>query len=116
MRTYKRREVWYADMSGVVGSEQGGLRTVLIVQNDIGNRFSPTTVVACLTTKVKKLMPTHVFLDKDKNKLEHDSYVLAEQLRTIDKDRLIEKKTEISEEDMEKVFDALDISVGRKLN
>ncbi len=85
----KRGDVFFADLSPVVGSEQGGVRPVLIIQNDIGNRFSPTVIVAAITAQIKKAkLPTHVEIDAEKHRFDRDSVILLEQLRTIDKQRL----------------------------
>jgi mRNA interferase MazF len=108
-----RGEIYYADLSPVKGSEQGGLRPVLIIQNDVGNKHSPTTIVACLTTKctVKHKLPTHIMLSKDCG-LPKDSMALLEQIRTIDKSRLSNKIGRISEEDMRRIEKGLLISLG----
>jgi len=109
----KRGEIYYADLSPVIGSEQGGTRPVLIVQNDIGNQYSPTTIVAAITSQVSKAkLPTHVELERETCGLEKDSVVLAEQVRTIDKRRLKEKVSTLSEDIMEKIDQALEISLG----
>jgi mRNA interferase MazF len=109
----KRGEIYYADLSPVRGSEQGGIRPVLIIQNDIGNKYSPTTIVACLTTKCteKHKLPTHILLSKDCG-LPKDSMALLEQIRTIDKCRLTNKVGELNEADMHKVEHGLMISLG----
>lgn len=102
--TIKYGDVFLADLSPVVGSEQGGIRPVLVIQNNVGNRFSPTVIVAVITTQIKKSnMPTHVKLQASKHGLERDSVVLLEQIRTIDKSRLKCKLTEIDEQTMEDV-------------
>lgn len=108
-----RGEIYYADLSPVKGSEQGGIRPVLIIQNDVGNKHSPTTIVACLTTKCteKHRLPTHIMLSKDCG-LPKDSMALLEQIRTIDKSRLSNKIGRISEEDMRKIEKGLLISLG----
>ena len=88
----KRGELYYADLSPVVGSEQGGIRPVLVVQNDIGNKYSPTVIAAAITSKLNKAkLPTHIELSSKEYGLEKDSVVLLEQIRTIDKSRLKEK-------------------------
>ena len=93
----RRGDIYYADLSPVVGSEQGGLRPVLIIQNNIGNRFSPTVIIAAITSKISKpKIQTHVAVSKSKNGLEKDSVVLLEQIRTIDKRRLQRKITKKS--------------------
>ena len=100
-------------MSPVVGSEQGGVRPVLIIQNDIGNRFSPTVIVAAITAKIQKAkLPTHVELSAEAHGFERDSVVLLEQIRTIDKQRLTDKITHLDDETMKKVNESLSISVG----
>jgi mRNA interferase MazF len=109
----KRGDLFFANLNPVVGSEQGGLRPVLILQNDIGNTYSPTTIVAAITSKIKRAkLPTHVEIKKDFSRLDRDSVILCEQLRTIDKRRLNEKIGELSEEIMVKVDVALKISLG----
>lgn len=113
MTAIKRGDIYYADLSPVVGSEQGGTRPVLIIQNDIGNQYSPTTIVAAITGQVSKAkLPTHVELECEICGLEKDSIVLAEQIRTIDKRRLKEKVSTLDENIMNKVNEALDISLG----
>ncbi len=109
----KRGDVYFADLSPVVGSEQGGVRPVLIIQNDIGNRFSPTVIVAAITAQIQKAkLPTHVEIDAARYGFERDSVILLEQIRTIDKQRLTDKITHLDEEMMEKVDEALQISLG----
>ncbi|MBS4175491.1 type II toxin-antitoxin system PemK/MazF family toxin [Bacillus sp. FJAT-49736] len=109
----KRGDVYFADLSPVVGSEQGGVRPVLVIQNDIGNRFSPTVIVAAITAQIQKAkLPTHVEIDAKRYGFERDSVILLEQIRTIDKQRLTDKITHLDEEMMEKVEDALQISLG----
>lgn len=109
----KRGDVYFADLSPVVGSEQGGQRPVLIVQNDVGNKYSPTVIVAAITAKITKAkLPTHVEIHKEDVGLIKDSVVLLEQVRTIDKKRLIQKLGTLSPELMEKVDLALLISMG----
>lgn len=109
----KRGEVFYADLSPVVGSEQGGTRPVVIVQNDVGNRFSPTVIAAAITSRQdKNAMPTHISIKGDSCGLAKDSVVLLEQIRTIDKKRLKEKTGRLSQTDLEKVDRALNISFG----
>lgn len=106
-------ETCTSDLSPVVGSEQGGVRPVLILQNDIGNRFSPTVIVAAITAQIQKAkLPTHVEIDAKRYGLERDSVILLEQIRTIDKQRLTDKITHLDEEVMEKIDDALQISLG----
>ncbi|WP_439442984.1 type II toxin-antitoxin system PemK/MazF family toxin [Listeria aquatica] len=108
----KRGDVYYADLSPVVGSEQGGTRPVLIIQNDIGNRFSPTVIVAAITAKIQKAkLPTHIEATK-KDGFDRNSVILLEQIRTIDKQRLTDKITHLDDELMEKVDHALKISLG----
>lgn len=109
----KRGDVFYADLSPVVGSEQGGVRPVLVIQNDIGNRFSPTVIVAAITAQIQKAkLPTHVEIEAKLHGMERDSVILLEQIRTIDKQRLTDKITHLEEDTMRKVDEALQISVG----
>ncbi|MEK3889610.1 type II toxin-antitoxin system PemK/MazF family toxin [Bacillus sp. FSL K6-3431] len=109
----KRGDVYFADLSPVVGSEQGGVRPVLVIQNDIGNRFSPTVIVAAITAQIQKAkLPTHVEIDSKRYSFERDSVLLLEQVRTIDKQRLTDKITHLDEEMMAKVDEALQISLG----
>ena len=109
----KRGELYYADLSPVVGSEQGGVRPVLVVQNDIGNRHSPTIIAAAVTSKINKAkLPTHIELKADEYGLSRDSVVLLEQIRTLDKRRLKERIGSLSEKTMILVNDALLISLG----
>ena len=107
-----RGDIYYADLRPVVGSEQGGIRPVLIVQNDVGNRHSPTVICAAITSQMHKAkLPTHVELDSEKYDLAKDSVVLLEQLRTIDKKRLKDKVCHLDDSIMEKVNEALKISL-----
>ena len=109
----KRGEIYYADLSPVVGSEQGGIRPVLVVQNDIGNKYSPTVIVAAITSQINKAkLPTHVEISATEYGLPKDSVILLEQIRTIDKKRLKEKIGYLSPEAMNKVDEALQISFG----
>ncbi len=109
----KRGELYYADLSPVVGSEQGGIRPVLVVQNDIGNKYSPTVIAAAITSKLNKAkMPTHIELSSKEYGLEKDSVVLLEQIRTIDKSRLREKIGELNDFKMNQVNKAMMISLG----
>ena len=109
----KRGEVFYADLSPVVGSEQGGTRPVVIVQNDVGNRHSPTVIAAAITSKqYKNALPTHIAIKGDSCGLAVDSVVLLEQIRTIDKQRLKEKTGCLDPEDLQKVNRGLNISFG----
>ena len=109
----KRGDIYYADLSPVIGSEQGGLRPVLIIQNDIGNRYSPTVIAAAITSRMSKThLPTHIDIFADKAGLSKDSVVLAEQIRTIDKQRLKEKIGHLDERLMSQVNEALEISFG----
>ena len=108
----KRGDIYYADLRPVVGSEQGGVRPVLIIQNDVGNRHSPTVICAAITSKMNKAkLPTHVELDARKCDIVKDSVILLEQLRTIDKQRLREKICHIDEELQQKVDYALMVSL-----
>lgn len=109
----KRGEVFYADLSPVVGSEQGGVRPVLIVQNDTGNRHSPTVIAAAITSKTgKNPLPTHIPINALSCGLAKDSIVLLEQVRTIDKQRLREKTGALANDELTKVNNALNISLG----
>lgn len=109
----KRGEIYYADLSPVVGSEQGGVRPVLIVQNDVGNKHSPTVIAAAITSRHdKSRLPTHIEVKADNCGLTRDSIVLLEQIRTIDKRRLGEKMGELDLNSMDKVNTALSISFG----
>lgn len=109
----KRGDIYYADLSPVVGSEQGGVRPVLIIQNDIGNKYSPTVIAAAITSQINKAkMPTHIELSAEEYGLNKDSVVLLEQIRTIDKKRLREKIGHLDVNLMNQVNDALFISFG----
>ena len=110
----KRGDVYFADLGECsVGSEQYGTRPVLIIQNDIGNRFSPTTIVACITSRIfKNQIPTHVRLEKETYNLEEDSLILCEQIKTLDKQRLLSKVTSLNQIDMMRVDRALKISLA----
>ena len=111
--TIKRGELYYADLSPVVGSEQGGVRPVLVVQNDVGNKYSPTVIAAAVTSQLTKAkLPTHIALTAGEYGLPKDSVVLLEQIRTIDKRRLREKIGELPISMMNRVNDALMISLG----
>ena len=113
MNSIKRGEIYYADLSPVVGSEQGGTRPVLILQNDIGNHFSSTTIVALITSVPKKSkQPTHIFIDYDF--LESESVVLLEQLRTVAKRRLSDYLGKLSLQDMRRVESAMAVSLGMR--
>lgn len=108
----KRGDLYYADLSPVVGSEQGGIRPVLIVQNDIGNKYSPTVIAAAVTSQMNKAkLPTHIELDTTCG-LPKDSVVLTEQIRTLDKRRLMDKIGSLDESLMQRVNAALLISLG----
>ena len=110
--TIRRGDVYYADLRQVVGSEQGGIRPVLIVQNDIGNRHSPTVIVAAITSQMNKSkLPTHVELSSRRYEMVKDSVILLEQLRTIDKRRLKERVCHLDGEILTKVDKALEISL-----
>jgi mRNA interferase MazF len=109
----RRGDIFYADLDPVIGSEQGGTRPVLIVQNDIGNRYSPTIICAAITSQINKAkLPTHIEIESSHINLEKDSVVLTEQVRTIDKKRLKEKICRLDDNLMEKVNKALIISFG----
>ncbi len=108
-----RGDIYYADLSPVVGSEQGGVRPVLVVQNDVGNKYSPTVIIAAITSQLTKAkLPTHIELNKDKFNLTKDSVVLLEQLRTLDKRRLQEKVSSIDSVTMQRIDVAMMISLG----
>ena len=108
----KRGDIFYADLRPVVGSEQGGIRPVLIIQNDTGNKHSPTVICAAITSKMNKAkLPTHVELDSNRYEMVKDSVVLLEQLRTIDKRRLKDKVCHLDNEILDKVDKALRISL-----
>lgn len=109
----KRGDIFYADLSPVIGSEQGGIRPVLIVQNDVGNKFSPTVIAAAITSQSAKAnLPTHIRLNASGSGLSKDSVVLLEQIRTIDKKRLKEKMGFVDEFSMNRINQALSISFG----
>lgn len=109
----KRGDVYYADLNPVVGSEQGGVRPVLVIQNDIGNKYSPTVIVAAITSKIDKAkLPTHVEIQSDESNLEKDSVILLEQIRTIDKRRLQRQVAHLDADIIERVNEALEISLG----
>ena len=109
----KRGDIFYADLSPVVGSEQGGIRPVIIIQNEIGNRYSPTVIVAAITSQINKAkLPTHVEISSEEYGLNRDSVVLLEQIRTLDKKRLKEKIGHMTEDDMKKVNKSLLISLN----
>ena len=109
----RRGDIYYADLSPVVGSEQGGLRPVLIIQNDVGNKYSPTVIAAAITSKMSKThLPTHIDIYAEKVGLQKDSVVLLEQIRTIDKQRLKEKMGHLDERLMSEVDNAISISFG----
>ena len=111
--TVKRGDIYYADLSPVIGSEQGGIRPVLIVQNDVGNKFSPTVIAAAITSQRDKTnLPTHIRVDADGCGLSKDSIVLLEQVRTIDKQRLKEKMGSLDNSSMDKINQALSVSFG----
>lgn len=117
--TVKRGDIYYADLSPVVGSEQGGLRPVLIIQNDVGNRYSPTVIAAAITSRLSKTkLPTHIdvaraaTVDSDCYGLARDSIILLEQIRTLDKRRLREKMGHLDERLMQQVNTALSVSFG----
>ncbi|CDM69505.1 PemK-like protein [Clostridium bornimense] len=109
----KRGDIFYADLSPVVGSEQGGIRPVIIIQNDIGNKYSPTVIVAAITSQINKAkLPTHVEISSEEYGLNKDSVVLLEQVRTLDKRRLKEKIGHMLERDMKKVDNSLKVSMA----
>lgn len=109
----KRGEIYFAQLNPVIGSEQGGVRPVVVVQNDIGNQYSPTTIILAITSQINKAkLPTHVELKAEEYGLERDSVILAEQIRTIDKTRLKQRIAALKEDTMSKVDQALVISLG----
>ena len=115
MKEIKRGDLYYADLRPIIGSEQGGVRPVLIIQNDVGNHFSPTVITASITSRKRKhRLPTHVFLPISTDGLHHDSIVLLEQVRTIDRSRLGDYIGRLDEIAMEAVDTALAISIGIK--
>ena len=108
-----RGDIYYADLSPVVGSEQGGVRPVLVIQNDVGNKFSPTVIIAAITSQIMKAkLPTHIELNKEKYNLAKDSVVLLEQIRTLDKRRLQNKISSIDKITMQQIDVAVMISLG----
>jgi mRNA interferase MazF len=112
-QTIMRGDIFYANLNPVIGSEQGGVRPVLILQNNIGNKYSPTTIIAAITSKIKKAkLPTHVELSAAEFNLEKDSVILLEQVRTIDKRRLKEKIAHLDDEIMSEIDQAIMISLG----
>ncbi len=109
----RRGDIFYADLSPVVGSEQGGLRPVLIIQNDVGNRYSPTVIAAAITSRMGKTkLPTHIDIYADRVGLSKDSVILLEQIRTLDKKRLREKMGHLDDDIMEEVNNAIAVSFG----
>lgn len=108
----KRGDIYYADLSPVVGSEQSGIRPIVIIQNDVGNKYSPTIIGIAITSKVKNKMPTHIEIEGSKYGLDKDSVILAEQIRTLDKSRLIKKVGTLDKDTLEKIKRALEISFG----
>lgn len=112
-QTIVRGDIYYANLNPVIGSEQGGVRPVLVLQNNIGNKYSPTTIIAAITSKIKKAkLPTHVELSATFSTLEKDSVILLEQVRTIDKRRLKEKIAHLDSKVMDSIDQALLISLG----
>lgn len=108
----RRGDIYYADLSPVVGSEQGGIRPVLVIQNNIGNRHSPTIICAAITSKMNKAkLPTHVEIESSRYDMVRDSVILLEQLRTIDKKRLKDKVCHLDTEILERVNQALAVSL-----
>ncbi len=113
----KRGDIYFADLRPVVGSEQGGVRPVLIIQNDMGNRHSPTVICAAITSKMNKAkLPTHIALEMNKYNIIKDSVILLEQIRTIDKSRLREKVCHLDDEILEKINHALCVSLALENN
>lgn len=107
----KRGDIFYADLSPVIGSEQDGIRPVLIIQNDLGNKYSPTVIAVAITTQIKPKLPTHIPIKKGKFGLVKDSTILIEQVRTLDKTRLKRKIGSIDQETLDKVKEALKLSL-----
>lgn len=107
----KRGDIYYADLRPVVGSEQGGVRPVLIIQNDVGNRHSPTVICAAITSRMKTKLPTHIEIRSGECRIEKDSVILLEQLRTIDKKRLKDKVCHLDGPVMNRVDHALKVSL-----
>lgn len=113
MSLIKRGDIYYADLSPVIGSEQGGVRPVLIVQNDVGNKYSPTVIAAAITSRLNKSkLPTHIDVDAAKYGLAKDSIILLEQIRTLDKKRLREHMGRLDSTSMDRVDRALTVSFG----
>lgn len=113
MNAVRRGDIYYADLSPVVGSEQGGMRPVLIIQNDVGNKYSPTVIAAAITSRMGKTkLPTHIDVYADRAGLSRDSIVLLEQLRTLDKRRLKEKMGHLDETVMREIDNAIAVSLG----
>lgn len=109
MTDIKRGQIYMADLSPVIGSEQGGIRPVVVIQNDVGNRFSPTVIVAAITGRIKKSLPTHTVLKS--TGLLRNSICLLEQIRTVDKSRLLDYVGEVSNNEMNAIVEALSISL-----
>lgn len=113
MSEIKRGDIFYADLSPVIGSEQGGVRPVLVIQNDVGNKYSPTVIICAITSKIEKAkIPTHIELSAIEYDLQKDSVALLEQIRTIDKKRLQEKIGSVNGYKMKQIDSALLISLG----
>ena len=109
----KRGEIYYADLNPVVGSEQGGIRPIVVLQNDVGNKYSPTVIAAATTSRLTKAkLPTHIELTKENTPMPKNSVVLLEQIRTIDKSRIREKIGELPPDVMQQINDALLVSLG----
>lgn len=108
----KRGDIYYADLNPTVGCEQGGVRPVLIIQNNVGNHFSPTVIAAAITSRRKKAMPTHVLMDEEGTRLFADSRIMLEQVRTIDRERLKEYVGHADEATMQSVDKAIAVSLG----
>ncbi len=108
-----RGEIYFAELNPVQGSEQGGVRPVLIIQNDIGNTYSPTTIILAITSQLNKArLPTHVELSAGESGLKKDSVILAEQMRTIDKSRLRQKVAQLNRPTMQRIENAVAVSIG----
>ncbi|MBR6689240.1 MAG: type II toxin-antitoxin system PemK/MazF family toxin [Clostridia bacterium] len=112
----KRGDIYYADLGEVVGSEQSGIRPVVVVQNNVGNKYSNTVIVLPITSRVKKKLPTHVSISKNKYGLEKDSIILVEQIRTLDKSRLKERIGRVDKKVLDEIKNAVIISCGLRGN
>ncbi len=112
----KRGDIFYANLSPVVGSEQDGIRPVLIIQNDVGNKYSPTVIAIAITSKQKPILPTHILIKSSESGLEKDSVVLVEQIRTLDKSRLIRKVGHLSNRTMELIKESIKTNLKLRID